>query len=180
MKVTDEVYREYSQMIYKYLFSLTRDAHVAEEVTQETFYQAVRCADRFDGSCRFSTWLCAIAKNQLNSYRRKYSVPFGDTEKPEALAKTGAGKTDVTPEKTGAGKTDVTPEKTVLSEYGRVEILRKLHQLDAAVREVMYLRIFGDLSFAQIGEITGRTENWARVTYYRGKEKLRKELDGNE
>ena len=74
----------------------------------------------------------------------------------------------------------MTPEKTVLSEYGRVEILRKLHQLDVAVREVMYLRIFGDLSFAQIGEITGRTENWARVTYYRGKEKLRKELDGNE
>lgn len=74
----------------------------------------------------------------------------------------------------------MTPEKTVLSEYGRVEILRKLHQLDATVREVMYLRIFGDLSFAQIGEITGRTENWARVTYYRGKEKLRKELDGNE
>ena len=153
MKVTDEVYREYSQMVYKYLFSLTGDAHVAEEVTQETFYQAVRCAGRFDGSCRFSTWLCAIAKNQLNSYRRKHFVPFDDTEKPEALAKT---------------------------EYGRVEILRKLHQLDEAVREVMYLRIFGDLSFAQIGEITGRTENWARVTYYRGKEKLRKELDGNE
>ena len=71
VKVTDEVYREYSQMVYKYLFSLTGDAHVAEEVTQETFYQAVRCAGRFDGSCRFSTWLCAIAKNQLNSYRRK-------------------------------------------------------------------------------------------------------------
>ena len=74
MKVTDEVYREYSQMVYKYLFSLTGDAHVAEEVTQETFYQAVRCAGRFDGSCRFSTWLCAIAKNQLNSYRRKHFV----------------------------------------------------------------------------------------------------------
>ena len=118
MKVTDEVYREYSQMVYKYLFSLTGDAHVAEEVTQETFYQAVRCAGRFDGSCRFSTWLCAIAKNQLNSYRRKHFVPFGDTEKPEALAKTGAEKTYVT------------PEKTVLSEYGRVEILKKLHQLE--------------------------------------------------
>ena len=65
MKVTDEVYREYSQMVYKYLFSLTGDAHVAEEVTQETFYQAVRCAGRFDGSCRFSTWLCAIAENNL-------------------------------------------------------------------------------------------------------------------
>lgn len=102
MKVTDEVYREYSQMVYKYLFSLTGDARVAEEVTQETFYQAVRCAGRFDGSCRFSTWLCAIAKNQLNSYRRKHFVPFDDTEKPEALAKTGAGKTDVTPEENSA------------------------------------------------------------------------------
>ena len=86
-----------------------------------------------------------LRRSQLNSYRRKHFVPFGDTEKTEALAKTGAGKTDVT------------PEKTVLSEYGRVEILRKLHQLDAAVREVMYLRILGDLSFAQIGEITGRS-----------------------
>ena len=169
MKVTDEVYREYSQMVYKYLFSLTGDAHVAEEVTQETFYQAVRCAGRFDGSCRFSTWLCAIAKNQLNSYRRKHPEQVYNAEASETLEA-----------EVRAGKTDVTPEKTVLSEYGRVEILRKLHQLDAAVREVMYLRIFGDLSFAQIGEITGRTENWARVTYYRGKEKLRKELDGNE
>lgn len=165
MKVTDEVYREYSQMVYKYLFSLTRDAHVAEKVTQETFYQAVRCAGRFDGSCRFSTWLCAIAKNQLNSYRRKHPAQAYDAESSE---------------KAGTEKTDVTPESTVLSEYSRVEILKKLHQLDEAVREVMYLRIFGDLSFAQIGEITGRTENWARVTYYRGKEKLRKELDGNE
>ncbi len=168
MRVTDEVYREYSQMVYKYLFSLTRNAHVAEEVTQETFYQAVRCADRFDGSCRFSTWLCAIAKNQLNSYRRKHPASIGDAEGPEAL------------EKAGTEKTNVTPETTVLSEYSCVEILKKLHQLDEMVREVMYLRIFGDLSFAQIGEITGKTENWARVTYYRGKEKLRKELDGNE
>ena len=114
MKVTDEVYREYSQMVYTYLFSLTGDAHVAEEVTQETFYQAVRCAGRFDGSCRFSTWLCAIAKNQLNSYRRKHAVPFGDTEKPAKLAQTGAGKTDVT------------PAKTVLSENDRVESLENL------------------------------------------------------
>ena len=168
MKVTDEVYREYSQMVYKYLFSLTGDAHVAEEVTQETFYQAVRCAGRFDGSCRFSTWLFCISKKKMKSYIRKHFLAICVKEKTGALAKTGAEKTDVT------------PEKTVLSEYGRVEILRKLHQLDVAVREVMYLRIFGDLSFAQIGEITGRTENWARVTYYRGKEKLRKELDGNE
>ena len=148
MKVTDEVYREYSQMVYKYLFSLTGDAHVAEEVTQETFYQAVRCAGRFDGSCRFSTWLCAIAKNQLNSYRRKHAVPFGDTEKPETLAKTGAGKTDVT------------PEKTVLSEYGRVEILRKLHQLDErseklCILEFLVIYLLHRLEKSPDGQKTG-------------------------
>lgn len=163
MKVTDEVYKEYSQIVYRYLFSLTRDSHMAEEVTQETFYQAVRCADRFDGSCRFSTWLCAIARNQLSSYRRKHPVQTNHTERLDR-----------------EWQTEDTPEKRLLSECGRVEILKKLHQMDETVKEVMYLRIFGDLSFAQIGEITGRTENWARVTYYRGKEKLRKELDVDE
>ena len=144
MKVTDEVYREYSQMVYKYLFSLTGDAHVAEEVTQETFYQAVRCAGRFDGSCRFSTWLCAIAKNQLNSYRRKHFVPFGDTEKPEALAKTGAGKTDVT------------PEKVVLSEYGRVEILRKLQRSEKlCILEFLVIYLLHRLEKSPDGQKTG-------------------------
>ena len=76
MKVTDEVYREYSQMVYKYLFSLTGDAHVAEEVTQETFYQAVRCAGRFDGSCRFSTWLYRIAYTTAVSATRKKKQEF--------------------------------------------------------------------------------------------------------
>ena len=74
MKVTDEVYREYSQMVYKYLFSLTGDAHVAEEVTQETFYQAVRCAGRFDGSCRLSKRLCCIWNKKLKTYIRNQFV----------------------------------------------------------------------------------------------------------
>ncbi len=70
-----------------------------------------------------------------------------------------------------------TPEQLVISESGRVAVMKQLHAMEDPVREVMYLRIFGDLSFAQIGEIMGRTENWARVTYYRGKEKLRKEME---
>lgn len=165
MKVTDETYKEYSQMVYRYLLSMTRDTSLAEELTQETFYQAVKSVHRFDGSCRFSTWLCAIAKNQFLAYRRKH--PQADS-----LDETDDGKYIEKPDSRG-----LTPEQTVLSEYGRVAIMKKLHAMDGYVREVIYLRMFGDLTFAQIGEIVGRTENWARVTYYRGKEKLRKELE---
>ncbi|MEA4815060.1 MAG: sigma factor-like helix-turn-helix DNA-binding protein [Oscillospiraceae bacterium] len=67
----------------------------------------------------------------------------------------------------------------MLAQIGQVELLRKLHLLDGEMREVLYLRLLGGASFAQIGEILGRTENWARVTYYRGKEKLKKELESD-
>lgn len=165
MKVTDETYREYSQIVYRYLLSMTRDRCLSEELTQETFYQAVKSIHRFDGSCRFSTWLCAIAKNQLLAYRRKHP-------QMDSLDETGDRKVIERPD-----GHELTPEQMVLSEYGRVAIMKKLHAMDEHVREVMYLRLFGNLTFAQIGEIVGRTENWARVTYYRGKEKLRRELE---
>lgn len=132
------------------------DADLAEELTQETFYQAVRSAERFDGSCKVSTWLCAIAKNVLSGERRRH--PPTD-ELDEAAAATD------------------TPEEQVLAQTGQVELLRKLHLLDGEMREVLYLQLLGGASFAQIGEILARTENWARVTYYRGKEKLKKELE---
>lgn len=168
MKVTNETYKEYSQMVYRYLISMTRDPALAEELTQETFYQAVKNVNRFDGSCRFSTWLCAIAKNQLAGYRRRHQklAPMD-----EMAGWDGKDRPETRDTQT------MTPEQTVLSEYGRVDIMKKLHAMDEPIREVMYLRIFGNLTFAQIGEITGRTENWARVTYYRGKEKLRKGLE---
>ena len=67
----DEAYRAHAQTVYRYLFSLTHDAALSEELTQDTFYQAVKSADRFDGSCQFTTWLCAIAKRLLLSYRRR-------------------------------------------------------------------------------------------------------------
>lgn len=57
VKVTNETYKEYSQMVYRYLLSMTRDPALAEDLTQETFYQAVKSVNRFDESCRFSTWL---------------------------------------------------------------------------------------------------------------------------
>ncbi len=155
----DEVWRSHAQTVYRYLLGLTRDAHLAEELTQETFYQAVRCADKYDGSCRITTWLCAIAKNALHSYRRSHPL---------------------TAELTETAAVQETPAAALEQGEAHMALLRALHAQLQPAREVLYLRIFGQLSFRQIGEVLDKTENWARVTYYRGKEKLKKELEKDE
>lgn len=155
----EDIYRRYGQMVYRYLLSLTRDPDTAEELAQETFCQAIRCIGRYDGSCRISTWLCAIARNQLSAWRRKHPPQLSLEEERD---------------------TAPSAEADVLAEAERVEILRRLHASPEPYREVLYLRWFGGLSFREIGEICGRTENWARVTAYRGKERLRKELEEHE
>lgn len=155
----DEAYRAHAQTVYRYLFSLTHDAALSEELTQDTFYQAVKSADRFDGSCRFTTWLCAIAKRLLLSYRRRRRP---DAALTESAALCGSAEQDA------------------LSSLSRAALLKRLHGLEEPLREVMYLRAFGALSFCEIGDILGRTENWARVTFYRGKERLKKEMKTDE
>lgn len=152
----EEIYKAHSQTVYRYLLSLTHNKDVSEELTQETFYQAVKSIDRYDGSCKMSTWLCAIAKNVLAAYSRK---------NPE---------TDILDKAAG---TSQSAEGEMLSKASQIEIMRQLHKLEGEMREVMYLRLLGDLSFREIGDILSRTENWARVTYYRGKEKLKKEME---
>lgn len=158
MPSMDEIYREHSKTIYRYLLSLTHDADKSEELTQETFYQAVKSIDRYDGSCKMTTWLCAIAKNSLAAYRRKHAETV-DLDELTANAASAESKT--------------------LGAIGQIELMRKLHALAGDTREVMYLRLLGDLSFREIGDILTRTENWARVTYYRGREKLKKELESD-
>ena len=153
----DAVYREHSASVYRFLLAKTGSAQLAEELTQETFYQAVKSIDRFDGSCQISTFLFGIAKNVwYNAYRkgRKATVPL---EESEPIAVPSA-------------------ETDVLARMGREEILSAIHRMSEPGREVLYLRLLGSLSFAEIGAILGRTENWARVTYYRAKQQLVKEM----
>ncbi|MBQ9165364.1 MAG: sigma-70 family RNA polymerase sigma factor [Oscillospiraceae bacterium] len=159
MQSMEEIYQAHCQTVYRYLLSLTRDEHLAEELTQETFYQAVKSVHRFDGSCKMTTWLCSIAKHQLQAYHRKHP-PREELTERDLIASS--------------------PEGDVLSAAGRVQLLQKLHNLEEPGREVMYLRLFGDLSFREIGQVLNKTENWARVTYYRAKERLRKELERHE
>ena len=156
MQPMEEIYQEYARTVYKYLLSKTHDEDLAEELTQETFYQALKSIDRFDESCKISTWLCAIAKNQLLSYRRKHP----EMKTLEDLEQSGLSVESA--------------EQDVLSNLARVDLMKQLHSCPEPFREVMYLRIFGNLSFKEIGEIMGKSDNWARVTFYRGKEKLKK------
>lgn len=148
-----EVYRQHARTVYKFLLAQCHDPDLAEELTQEAFYQAVRSVDRFDGSCKVSVWLCQIAKHLWFQHlrKRKREAPPGDFPEP-------------------AGPS---AEEGVLEREGRLDLLRQVHGLPEPQREVVYLRAFGGLSFREIGDVLGRTETWARVTFYRSKEKLR-------
>lgn len=159
MQSMEEIYQEYAKTVYRFLLSRTHDADLSEELTQETFYQAIRTSGRYDGSSKVSTWLLGIAKNVLLTYWRKHPAHenIEDQEIPVESA-----------------------EDAALRSAERVELLRKLHGLEEPRREVVYLRVYGGLSFREIGDIFAKTENWARVTFYRAKEQLRKEMERDE
>lgn len=154
MESMDKIYMEYADLVYRFLLAKTANPDLAEELTQETFYQAIKSSHRFDGSCKVSTWLCAIAKNQLLAHFRKNPV-HEDVEEVKLSTQSA--------------------EDAYLQTQTKVQLLKQLHGLAEPYREVMYLRLFGELSFREIGDILERSENWARVTFYRGKEMLRRE-----
>ena len=150
----DEIYREYAERVYKYLMSLSGgNENLSEELTQETFLRAITHADSFDGRVKMTTWLCAIAKNLFISHMRK--------EKRRCDA-----------------ECDELPANTDISwRMDQTEIYKAVHRLPEPYREIVLLKIHTDMSFSDIGEIFGRSENWARVTFFRGKEQLRKILE---
>ena len=159
MKPMGEIYQKHVQTVYRYLLSLVHDSDLAEELTQETFYQAIRSANKYNESCAVTTWLCAIARNVMRTYYHKHPPQENIEEHDIGVS---------------------SAENEAISTMEKVDLLRLIHRLEDPAREVMYLRLFGALSFREIGEITGHTESWARVTFYRGKEKLKKEMGKDE
>ncbi len=133
--------------------SLCGDEHLAEELTAETFYQAYLHIGKFRGECRPETWLCQIAKNALyKQNRRKRSVPWEQLENVEGVSG------------------DVS--ELLYDKDQALKIHKHLHALKEPYREVFMLRVFGELSFKEIADIFGKTESWAKVTFYRAKNKL--------
>ena len=158
MQDIEEIYKEYFEVVNKYLFCLTCDNDLAEELTQETFYRAVQKIGTFKGNCKIQVWLCQIAKNLWYDELKK-SKRYEDIDNEDLVL---------------AAKEDL-EEEAIQSDF-KLNLFRKIRNLDAQTKEVMYLRLTGELSFKEIGRILEKSENWARVTFYRGKQKL-KEVD---
>ncbi len=141
----EAVYRAYFADVYRYALALSRDAQTAEEVTQETFVRALTAIDGFRGECQMRVWLCQIARNQYLTLCRE--------QKKFAQAPGEAG------------------DGGIEEGFADRETARRLHQLlhdlPEPYKEVFSLRTFGELPFGQIGELFGKTESWARVTYFR-------------
>ncbi|MBR1972357.1 MAG: RNA polymerase sigma factor [Oscillospiraceae bacterium] len=154
MQDFQEVYDLYFKDVYKYSLSLCRDPGLAEEITQETFFKALRNIDSFRGQCRLYVWLCQIAKNTYFTYSQKRgrSAPEQELSSGETL------------------------EDRLLTQESAFEIHKLLHRLPEPYKEVFSLRVFGELSFQQIGLLFGKTESWARVTYHRARMKIKEEM----
>nr|WP_325196479.1 sigma-70 family RNA polymerase sigma factor [uncultured Oscillibacter sp.] len=152
----EEVYRRYFADVYQYVLALSRDEATAEEVTQETFFKALTAIDNFRSDCQLRVWLCQIARNQYLSLCRE--------RKRFGVAAEEPGDDGIE-----AGFDDREDAK---------KLHRLLHGLPEPYKEVFSLRTFGELPFSQIGELFGKTESWARVTYFRARRKLKEEFDG--
>lgn len=157
MQNIEEIYKEYFKTVYKYLFCLTSNHDLAEELTQETFYKAVKKIDTYEGKCKISVWLCQIAKYTWYDYLRRKQEIINIDDLYEF-------------------KSEVSLEDKIIEEEEKNLIDGKLNVLDDFSKEVVILRIKGDMSFKEIGNVLNKTENWARVTYYRAKNKLKEAL----
>jgi RNA polymerase sigma-70 factor (ECF subfamily) len=155
MSEFEKIYSEYFTDIYKYTLSLCHNETVAEDITQETFLKAIENIKNFKGDCKLKVWLCQIAKNTYFSYHKKnkkiseYNIEL----------------------------TDDSFELKLIDKDTAFGIHKMLHNLDEPYKEVFSLRIFSELSFAQIGELFKKTESWARVTFHRAKIKLKEKIE---
>ena len=159
MQNIEEIYKEYSTTVYKYLFCLTQNRDISEELTQETFAIAIEDIKKFRGECKLSVWLCQIAKHlwykELKKRKKNANVSFEEVNDNILY--------------------DESLEEIICEKEEKLKLFKDMQKLDEKSREVMYLRMVGNLSYEEIGEILGKTANWSRVTFYRAKQKIREE-----
>ncbi len=159
-KSFESIYNAHYMRVFSFVMTLCADRHLAEEITQDTFFRAFAKADTFRSEAEEATWLCAIAKNRFADEMRR------------------RGKTAPLPDTLPERKKSVAQEVEDHDSSFRIHVA--LHGLEEPYREVFELRIFGELSFREIGTIFGKTENWARVTYHRARLKLKERMDNHE
>lgn len=160
MTEIEKLYRQYFKDVYLYSRRLCGDEKLAEDITSETFFKALKGLDSFRGTCDVRVWLCQIAKNCYLSHLRK-------EKKIEVLE-----EVHKQPDK-------INVEQLVGDAVLCVKVHEVLHRMDEPYKEVFTLRIFGELGFKQIGKLFGKTENWACVTYYRARKKIMEQMEGH-
>lgn len=153
----DELYRQYSQIVFHFLYTKCHNTALAEDLMQETFLKAIESIDSFSGECKISTWLCQIARHLLYQHWHKYNrIVLEETD-------------DTLESKQNT-------EQEVIAKIELADVWDKLQAFPLEMRKVVELRVLGDLSFRDIGSMLGKSENWARVTFHRAKMKLIKEV----
>ena len=156
----EKIYREYFTIVYRYTLSISRDAHLAEEITQETFVKAFQKLKSFRGDSDISVWLCQIAKNEYFQHLRKQ-------KKKQAM--------QTMQENVVAG-----PEQELAKKEMRFRIQQILHDMEEPYKEVFYMRTYGEMSFKDIGKLFEKQETWARVTYYRARKKIMEVMENED
>lgn len=154
---SEKLYETYYMRVFSYAMTLSGDRSQAEEITQETFFRAFSKQSEFRGESDEVTWLCAIAKNFFLDEKRRgnRTEPIPEEDMPD---------------------TGKSMEQKALDRDTSFRIHLALHALEEPYREVFELRVFGELSFREIGTIFGKTENWSRVTYHRARLRLQERM----
>jgi RNA polymerase sigma-70 factor (ECF subfamily) len=154
----EEVYNKYSKDVFRFCLSLCKDHANADDLVSEAFLKAIKSSDSFRGQCSVKAWLCQIAKNTYYDHLRKYGRITG---LPEEIMSESDFEIDLS------------------NKAEALRIHKLLHLLGDPYNEVFSLRVFAELSFSEIGDVLGKTESWARVTFHRARLKI-KEADNND
>ena len=152
------IYQSYCKDVFRYLRSLSAGEDLAEEITQETFVKALKAIDRFQGDKDIRAWLFTIAKHTYYTHCKREKRTTGE-EFPTSIP--------------GPEKPLV---EQIIDRERAFQVHRFLHGMREPYKEVFTLRVFAELPYTQIGELFGKSENWARVTYYRAKQKIKEGL----
>ena len=154
----EQIYTTYFRDVYLYICKLSNSEHIAEEITSETFFKAMKSIDSFRGDCDIRVWLCQIAKNCYCSYIKK-------ADRTECI------------DNVEIAEQGASFEEQLFRHDTAMQIQKILHDVPEPYKEVFMWRVYAELSFKQIGQIFGKSENWACVAYHRARNKIKEKLE---
>lgn len=157
----EQIYNAYFKSVYRYIRKLSGDEHIAEEITSETFLKVMKSIEDFRGECDMRVWICQIAKNTYYSYHKK-SNRMANVDETELQ---------------NIADPNALLEKQIITQDETRQLRKILHTIPEPYKEIFMWRVFGELSFKEIGDLYGKTDNWACVTYHRARNIIQSRLE---